>query len=590
MGVLDAAFGHPWLLLLAPPVLAVLYLLERWRRRPVEVRVADLGLFAEVGEVLVDARARRRRLSRRWLARALAALLLIAAAAGARAPGGGRGPVTVDLVLDAGVSAGVHEREGTRLELHRRHLEAVLSRLHADDRVRVHALPAGAFPPPRPVSPARARELLAAVRPTAARARVEEAARRLAAAAPVPGRVFVATDRPLSVERAAVANAGTRRPNLGIVGLAREDGDLFVALSATAFAARRVEVQLAARGPGGSTTARLAVAVPAEGAVLARWGALPADAREVSARIEPGDALPCDDRAFAVVLPDPPRRVTVVGSPGSAVERALRAVPGVRLVHLAGRDPDAVRRAAEASDLLVLSFVPEVLPPVGVAVVPSALPEAGLLAGGPVRPAAERGPLPFALAALEREVFSVSPVAPPPPGLGSLRPLVRAGEAPLLSLAGRGRRTVAVFGAPLGGGSPWPRQQSFPLLWGELLDLAAPRGVAGPGPLRSWEAGRPPPPGGPAAPLYFVGRGRDAAGRPALGTAAAPLPSDPPPPERGFAADELAAIDAGRPTAPPTSLSPLLALAALLCLGSAWAPAPSASPRAALARPVRADP
>src|SRR5690606_22783656 len=73
--------AQPWLLLLGPLAVLLLWLLERWRLRPLALVVADVTLFAPSPEAAAEARARRRHASWRWLLRAAAALLLALAAA-----------------------------------------------------------------------------------------------------------------------------------------------------------------------------------------------------------------------------------------------------------------------------------------------------------------------------------------------------------------------------------------------------------------------------------------------------------------------------------------------------------------------------
>ncbi|MBX3470531.1 MAG: BatA domain-containing protein [Planctomycetes bacterium] len=156
------AFAHPALLPIGPLAVLLLWLLERWRQRPVRVVVADVGLFSTTPEVEAEARARRRRLGARFVVVALAALSLGLAAAGPRGPRPAAGPLVVDLVLDRGVTSGVVEADGaTRLEHHRRHLRRAVDALGPDDRARVHLVPGepGGTPPaprgrrrPRPTS------------------------------------------------------------------------------------------------------------------------------------------------------------------------------------------------------------------------------------------------------------------------------------------------------------------------------------------------------------------------------------------------------------------------------------------------------
>ena len=96
-------FAQPLLLLLAPVAVALLLLFERWRRRPLTLVVADLGLFEVTPEVTRAAAQQRRRLSQRVWLRIAAALALTMAIAGLQRPAGAAGPVTVDLLVDRGL-------------------------------------------------------------------------------------------------------------------------------------------------------------------------------------------------------------------------------------------------------------------------------------------------------------------------------------------------------------------------------------------------------------------------------------------------------------------------------------------------------
>ncbi len=575
--------------------MALLWLLERWRLRPLEVAVADVTLFAPSPAAEAEARAQRRRVGCRWLLRAAAALALAAAAADPRVALGPPGPVRVDVVLDRGLASATLEGGGARrIDLHRRHLDDALGRLRDDDAVRLHLLPAGPGDSPTPRSPSAARAALAAAEPVAALADLPAALARLlppAQARRVP--VLVATDRPLPehLSPLLVALAGGPLLNRGLIGLREEEGDL-VATVAFYGAAAPVQVHLAARSPAGRLLTATHEARPAgpagEGVAFgfARWRAregYPAGALEASARLEaaPGaDALPLDDRAFAVRAPLRPRRVGVAGEPGAAVRRALAAVPGVATVDLPALEQEDAGEMAGAFDLLVLPRLPQVLPPVAVVVVPEALDERDALPGGLLQAGPPTAAFRHTQAALGRQGVAAARLGAPPAGLPGATPVIEAGGRPLVLAQGAGERLVAVVTAPLDLASSWTRHGSFPLFWAELLEAAAP---ARDGALAAVTAGASPPAPveGAPRPLLEVRRYTTAAGAPWVGTVAAALPpallaADSA--VRPFDPEALDRLEAARPPPRPRSLRPPLALLALLLAAAAWWPGRDARP------------
>jgi hypothetical protein len=578
---LAALFAQPVLLLAAPVALALLYLLERWRRRPLVVVVADLALFEPTPGCEAEARARRRRVGLRWLLRALAAVLLATGAAGARLPGSDGGPVLVHLVLDRGVSAGLATPDGgTLLDVRRQHLLAVLDHLQPDDRVRVHLLPrsdrrrAGGVtddPGVGAVSPDLARRVLAATRATGAHADLD-VARHLAGAGGPP--LFLATGQAWTPRTAvAVARSHEPGPNRGVLGLARDaDGTLTACLESYG-APGSVEVTLVARGAEAEVRLAREVALPAWGRVWVRWtpAELPAPLEAAQVDLGGEDALAADDRACAVLPLRPRRRVGLVGDPGDALRRGLLAVPGTVVEDLAGLPGPG----GSEFDLLVVSRLPPVDPPTALLVAPKRFPPGPRGDGGPARVTdAEDAQLPHTLAEVGREPFVVSGTTAVLVGSEGRVLLEVEGGAPLLVARGAGSRLRVQVACPLDPReTSWPRLGSFPLFLAEVLEAAAPRSSAR---LESHPAGQVWD--GPAGPRRFLDAGiyLDDEGQPLVGTAAAQpdLTPDTNSLRQPFSAEDLAAIDAARPADTPTPLAPWLALlGALLALASWYEPA-----------------
>lgn len=560
-------FADPLLLLAAPVALLLLWLLERLRRRPVELVVADLTLFARTPEVEAAARARRRRLGLRLLLLALAAASLSVAAAGPSGPRAPDGPLALDLVLDAGVTSGARDGAGTRLDLHRAALEALLDGLRPDDRVRVHVVPGP--PGVSSLSPAEARVVLQAAVPTAAPADLEGVLLRLGPRRSPP--VVVATDRAVAGAGLLLV-AGRPAPDRGLVALEGDDQALRATVASWG-APGEAEVELAARGPDGAErTITRRVTCPAHGATRVAWtvaDGLPAGAVEARARLLAGDALPTDDVAFAAAAP-PRRRVGLAGTIGPATRRALLAVPGTTLVELAPGE-----LAPGGLDLLVVDALPDLLPDVALAVVPAALPRIGTVTGGTVTGReAGAGPFRWTLAEAARAPVVVDALGPPPRGLADATPLLVAGQAPLALVRGAGRRLVLVLTCPPERAPGLVASELFPLLWGEALALAAP---GGDGRLAAHPCGVPLADG--PAPNHVLRR-TDPDGRAVLGTVAAPAAGvDSPSPPRGLGPADLATLEAARTAAPVRPRPAAPALAGLVFAALAWLAGRDSSPR-----------
>jgi len=515
----------PLWLLLAPLAWGALWLLERWRRQPLRLVVADLGLFAgEAGDAPPPRAARRPSESFWWRAAACGALAL--AAAGPQWTREGR--LDVDLVLDRGIESGFRVDGATSLDWHRSELLRVVDALRGDDRVHLHLVPAqGGIPP---LSPSEARRVLTRTASSAAQGDVHAAVRAL------PGRrpAFVAS--PSAGETAGVAQARwvVRQPNRGVATVAVSEAGVEVALVGDGLPGP-CELELEVDAGGVTHTKRVAVALPERGTALARWprGEWPfaGDPERVAARLLGGDALPLDDRGFA--LRERRTRVALACDPGPAVERALRAVPGVELARAADLE-------ASAFDLLIVERLASdaPLPPTAVVVVPAAGEEhAPVAARASVDPA---GAFAHTVDAVFEAPFSVRQRAPLP-SLDGAHPLLQTADgAPLVLVRGSGRRLVAALGVPpRREATSWVDSRAFPFFWAELVALAS----EARGRVRSQVAGT----------LRVDGEavldvGVFPAGEPRVGTVAAPLPlrgeGAPPAP---FAREALVGLEGARP-------------------------------------------
>jgi aerotolerance regulator-like protein len=558
---------YPWILIALPFLGLALWLLERWRRQPLVLVVADLELFAPSAASEEEAQAAERRLSWRFWARFLALALLVLAASGPRVAIGPRGALVIEVVFSRGLSASALPAGASESHLarHRAALRGVVESLRPDDRVRLHLVPG---PPAALLTRNDAFLALEEVRPAAAEGDLAERLSPLLAPRPGPAPpVFCASERDpgLQSPRLQLALSGGPYRNRGLVALRRSGDTLHATLLGSP---GPVEVAFAARTAAGDVlSGRVKGTLEAGRALLLSWSeaSLPG-AVEASARIVGSDAVASDDRAFAVASPSRARRVAVRGQLSPALRRALLAVEQVQLEVLPpGRAP------SPGCDLLILNALPKVLPPTALAVVPTALPTQPV-PGGPLRLGAPHPAWRHLAGRLTQDPAQVPGLTPPPAGLPEASPLLLAGSEPLVLVAGRETPEVIVLRAPASG--PWTEREVFPLLWAELLEALAPQSR---GELRAFPAGAHHPDLGRVP----WGRPRRVLrqGRPLLGSVA--RAARPPEAEssRPFPADSLSLVAAARAPAPERDLAPWIALLAFpLLLAAAW-PAASVDPR-----------
>ena len=568
---------YPWVLAALPVLGLALWLLERWRRQPLVLVVAELELFAPGTASRDEARAAERRLSWRFWCRLLALALLVFTGSGPRVAVGPRGSLVVEAVLSRGLSASA--RGGGTSEPHLEHtrvaLRTLVESLRPDDGVRLHLVPG---PPAQLLTRNEAFLALERVRPAAAEA--DLAATLSPLLAPRPGvatPVFCASERDpgLQSPRLQLALSGGPYRNRGVVALRRSGTTLHATLLG---APGPVEVAFAARVAEGSVRTGQAKGTLREGQPLLLSWSDPslAGALEASVRILGADAIASDDQAFAVASPERVRRVAFRGTLSAPLRRALLAVEQVRLEVVApGAQPDP------ECVLLILDALPKVLPQIPLAVVPSALPNQPV-PGGALRPSAPHPTWRHLAGRLTHDPGQVPGLTPTPRGLPAARPLILAGSEALVLVTGDPSPEVILLRAPATG--PWTEREAFPLLWAELLEALAPRSR---GELRAYPAGEPHALLGtvPWGPPQRVLR----EGAPVLGSVAQPARPPALASSRPFPPGALTLLAAARPPAPERDLAPWLALLALpFLLAAAW-PAPRpAGPRPLTPRPPAA--
>jgi Ca-activated chloride channel homolog len=333
-----------WLLLLGLiPVIVVLHALSlRWRSTP----VSSLLFWEEaLRERSASVRLRRLLGSLVLILQIVAVAVLATALAGPRlsVPGLAGSGGTI-LVLDATASMQTREGSSTRFDIARARGQDIVTGLRRGSRMAV-------------ILAARAPRLAQAF--TDDRAALRRALRS-AAATDEPGDVADSMAFALSLRDARrgdqvvlvtdgafeslgnidasrtwvhVQLVGTARDNAGITGLAFRRAtagtapyELFLAVRNSGRRALTAPLTISVDGspvvtctvslpPGG----RSAISIPWTGPTMGR----------VEARLETGDALPLDDRAYAVFAAARQLRVRVVGAETYFTQKALSALPGI---------------------------------------------------------------------------------------------------------------------------------------------------------------------------------------------------------------------------------------------------------------------
>lgn len=248
---------------------------------------------------------------------------------------------------------------------------------------------------------------------------------------------------------------------------------------------------LLALGEDQPTFAAYDLTVPARGEEIVVVDDLPADMSAVLARLDGEDALPLDDRAWAVLAADDPAAVTLVTSGNRFLETALALIPGLSVTTV--RPPD-YERAPAAADLTVFdSYTP----------ITATLPAGNLLFVGPPRSTGifsvtgeldrpllqivdRSDPLLMHVNLADVSVLRAARIPTP----DWARPLVIDGEgadrAPLLFAGETDGRGVAVLAFALQD-SDLPLQVAFPLLLTNLIDWLAAGGAQIPVQMRPGE-------------------------------------------------------------------------------------------------------
>ena len=388
-----------------PTALLLLLLLPLlWLRRAAprtRMPVAALHLWEAALPDQTSVSPRRPRTDLIVVLRTAAAAALIIALAGPTVSLPGQ---HVALIVDVSASMGARDGEGA---VEGRRFDAAVTR--AIDRLdgmplltRVDLITAAAVPSligEYRATDARLQQALSRLAPRPEDADLDAAIRRAATGGAT--HVYVVTDRqaPPQIDRAALTwmRVGGTADNVALANLsytraANPSAPLQVLVSVINFGERAATRELVLSPPAGPPLRERLSIPPGERLTLVR--SLPVASGRVTATIDGGDALTADDSRVLDITPAATRRVRLQNAE-PAVERAIRAIPGVSIVD---NDPTLLvcgRCAAAPAGANVLLTAPP-----GEAVAPESLllmaphPVSAALSLDGIRAAPIAGPIP----------------------------------------------------------------------------------------------------------------------------------------------------------------------------------------------------
>lgn len=278
-------------------------------------------------------------------------------------------PSRVALVLDNSASMQAIEAGKTRFELAREQAARIVSELGAAGSVDLYlTTPALEKLNGNPLSPAETARLIDGLRPYDVPDTIADygaALAQLSRSDPEYDRVYFITDHPARGQTAAVRvfTVGHPRENLAVTGFEITRSSLVnprlqARVEVANFSARDTRVKLVLKN-GRSALAAREIVVPANRSAQALFDGVPAHP-SYQAEIAPGDALPLDDRRFAVAPSSETLRILGI-SPRPQALASLRAIPGVRLDLISPSEYDRASRTSYALEIFHFA-TPAVLP------------------------------------------------------------------------------------------------------------------------------------------------------------------------------------------------------------------------------------
>ena len=366
--------------LLALPTILVLHLIRRQRR---QVRIPSLELWRQT-PTPVQQKRRRLPLTLLLLLHLLVAALLAVALGRPLLPGNMFEPTNTIVVIDTSTSMAATDVTGapgrTRFQAAQAAAQRILSSAREGDQIGLVTL----GPVPRlegrggPEASGTLIDAISRLKPAGADGDLAAALSLASATEPDPGqpmrtRIVVLTDpsfrseaqpnQPLQVAgELEWRTLGSPGDNVAVVALAarplRTGGQQLYARVAnfgTRPAARQFEILL-----DGATIQTEPVRL--NGGMEAEWSwTLPRGAEVVEGRLSPGDLAPADDHASTIMAGGQRLRVQLASRVPTALERALRAQPGLEVMVTTAAD---YRHDPTADIAVLVDFIPEPLPPV----------------------------------------------------------------------------------------------------------------------------------------------------------------------------------------------------------------------------------
>ncbi len=453
-----------WLVLL--PILVLLWLMKR--RRP-EVRISAGFLWERAArEARVDSFSRRLRAHLLLFLQLLVAALLALALARPWLPVPNSSAAELAILIDTSASMGASVDGSTRFEKARSQARHLLRGCPPGTQVLLasHDRTARILVPfSRDRSSALAVLQRLRCREVAGDGRAGLALAASLLASRPRAEAFLLGDRPppppLPSRLRFLDCGGSAAPaNVGLVALraARSpSGTLPLVVGVRNYGNQPQQRELELRR-GGLLLASRRIGLPAGGRETARFTLTATGSPLVEARLVGGDALTCDDRAWTVLPRSEAIAGRVVGPGNLFAERALAAVPGVRL-----------ERAAQArgADLVLWEEEPPWPLPAGnhiLLVVPGPL-RGGGLKEGPFALLAEEAPLARGVPLDDLAVAGVQLLDLP----AGAEVVARAGPHPALVRFRQGPATALIFAFDLYR-SELPLSAALPLLFANLVE------------------------------------------------------------------------------------------------------------------------
>ncbi len=216
--------------------------------------------------------------------------------------------------------------------------------------------------------------------------------------------------------------------------------------------------------------------LPANDGVDVVFDTLPRDTKVVQARLDGKDALPADDSAAVVLGNRPPVKVLLVSQGNLFLERLLRIIPGVDLYRADPRRYFALD--TDSYDIVVFdNYLPESLPRGNTLILNPPASTLFPFQGPDVRQPRltywdKDHPLLHFVDLRDVGIASAHDLAPP----SWMKPLVQAGNVPLLLAGDDGTRRVVLFPFDLRH-SNLPLSVAFPILMSNIVSYLEPPGT-----------------------------------------------------------------------------------------------------------------